>query len=66
MLQGTLNKFVTVPLATAFGLFLWDDIKSLMEAGRPGRMEGLKDELDALDPNTLRGLAWQSQRPRTC
>ena len=31
MLQGTLNKFVTVPLATAFGLFLWDDIKSLME-----------------------------------
>ena len=66
MSQDTLNKFVTVLQAVSFGLILWRDSAELLTEivlvdilNDMDAREALREELEALDPNTPRGLAWQ-------
>ena len=72
MSQDTHNTLVTVVQAASFGLFLWHDISELVEViNRTMRLDdsaewkALMDELDALDPNTTQGLAWQGIKAYT-
>ena len=63
MQQDTL---VNVLQAASFGLILWHDISELMNViefvlmlNDMTEWNALMKELDKLDPNTTRGLAWQ-------
>ena len=68
----SLNRGVNVLQAAAFGWIFWDEIKSLVNAMDlavrlpvPDELNALREELDALDPNTTKGLAWKSISLRT-
>ena len=64
MPHDTINKAVTIARVAAIGFTLWKEIKTLAnEIAQLNPYEELNafmDELDELDPNSLRGLAWQT------